>query len=42
MVASVFSMSWRIREPGVRIRKLNGMGLFPQSDWMWSRDRLAA
>ena len=42
VVASVFSMSWRIREPGVRIRKLNSMGLFPQSDWMWSRDRLAA
>lgn len=42
VVASVFSMSWRIREPGVRIRKLNSTGLFPQSNWTWHRDRFAA
>lgn len=39
VVASVFSMC---REPGDRNRRLRRMGLCPQSDWMWYRDRPAA
>lgn len=42
VVASVLSMSRRIREPGGRIKKLSSMGLLPQSNWMWYRDKLAA
>lgn len=38
----MLSMSWGIGEPAGGVRKLSSMGLLPQHNWMWYRDRLAA